>query len=629
MRMQARDFGCAALILTALLAADGAAIATDFPVTGLDATRLSAQESVEHSARDEERMFLAARRALAEGDIDGAAALFVRLRDKYSGGRFVTDSYYWEAFGRHRQGNLEEALALLDLARVQRDADRYTDRMYAEVHDFRLRVRRELAERGDASAAEEVLRQAEALLSPDSVAVSEARRQFEEQLRDARARWREEFERELEEAYERHRARLDSADALGVLREQRYMAAALAELRMAEDAHMDEVRTDLGLMSLDSLRLDSSPRVNLLPRADSSFAGLLDPHIAGTLTGDTVDLPVAPSAFGVLTGVPLSTIPEGCEDAQIQQTALVSLLRLETDRMPTVRDVLAREDACSGHLRQLALNWLAAEGTEEAQRLLTEVARSHPEAMTRQAAIPPLAGFEGPAVTEALIDILRESDHEAIQGAAIHGISGRPGEEATQALVEFAADGANSTELRVAAAVGAASRVDAASLPAVFNRLDAEAVQYAFLSALSALAAAGVQDGQGDDDWLLPVVRDRTKSERVRGMALQAWSRQPAALNLALVEETYGSLESADLRDQILYVLYQRAEVDEENADAVIDTMIELARGETDPEVRKRAVYWLGRTGSERAAAFLMEILRKSPADPTDRSGGAARGGAP
>ena len=71
------------------------------------------------------------------------------------------------------------------------------------------------------------------------------------------------------------------------------------------------------------------------------------------------------------------------------------------------------------------------------------------------------------------------------------------------------------------------------------------------------------------------------------------------------------------MRDQFLYALYQKAESDDEYADAVIDTMIELARGETDPEVRGRAVYWLGRTGSDRAAAFLQEILREGSGGPT------------
>ena len=46
--------------------------------------------------------------------------------------------------------------------------------------------------------------------------------------------------------------------------------------------------------------------------------------------------------------------------------------------------------------------------------------------------------------------------------------------------------------------------------------------------------------------------------------------------------------------------------------------MIELARGEDDREIRERAVHWIGRTGSERAVEFLLELLRQRPGDPPD-----------
>ena len=589
MRIQASDLGCAALVLAVLLATDGALTATGFPLGGADA-RLSAQESEEYSRRDEERMFLEARRALNREEFDRAAELFEALRDHYYPGKFVTDSYYWEAFGRHRQGNLEEALALLDLARVQSDANNHGDRMYQEVREFRLRIQRQLAERGDPDAAEAVLRQSEALLSPDTAAISEAHRQFDEQLRNARERWHQEqaeFERELERGLARQRARLDSLNSWGTLQE-RQSAVELAARRQELMAQEVMARREL--------------------------AGLARADTAGTLTTDSFPATawlLAPEAFGITTGIPLHTIPEDCDDALIQQTALTSLLRLETDRMPTVRSVLERDDACSAHLRQLAVNWLAAERTEEAEGLLTEVATSHTDNRTRRAAVTSLSRFDGSEVTEALVNILRGSDAQLVQGAAINGLSDRRSDDVTQVLVDFAADGDMSLGLRVAAAVHAAQRLDPASFTTVFNRLNTEQVQFAFLSAL----AAPGEDGEWDASWLLNLVMDQEHSGRVRDMALQAWARQPA-LDLDLVAETYGSLESADLRDQLLYALYQRAEGGAEDEDAIIDTMIELARGETDPEVRKRAVYWLGRTGSERAAAFLMEILRKSPTAP-------------
>ena len=42
--------------------------------------------------------------------------------------------------------------------------------------------------------------------------------------------------------------------------------------------------------------------------------------------------------------------------------------------------------------------------------------------------------------------------------------------------------------------------------------------------------------------------------------------------------------------------------------------MVELARLETDDDVRERAVYWLGRTGSQEAVEYLLELLRGPPA---------------
>ena len=63
-------------------------------------------------------------------------------------------------------------------------------------------------------------------------------------------------------------------------------------------------------------------------------------------------------------------------------------------------------------------------------------------------------------------------------------------------------------------------------------------------------------------------------------------------LSLDFIDNLYGELEDAELRDQLLYSLYLKAESDEENipgaTDRVIDKMIELARKETDPEVRRR-----------------------------------------
>ena len=623
MRIQTRNLGCAVLVLAAGLVWDATAM-TAGSLPGSEAKRLLAQETVVRSPTDEERMFMEARRALNREEFDLAAELFQALREKYpvtSGhirgiklGRFVPDSYYWEAFGRHRQGNLDEARMLLDLVMVYPEAQsRYRDgsimrtgRLSAEVRNLRTRVQRQLAEQGDPGAAEEALREAEGVLARDTAALREMRQQYQAQIREAQAQWaaeQERMERAVQEAIAQYRAQVDSVDlreALGNLdltRQAQLYRAQLAQALIAQQQIGDSLALTMDVYDFRELPIALGGN-RVWPQVYSASpegVRILDP-------------------FGgydpILAGIDIH--PE-CEDALTLQEALTTVLRLEADAMPTVRDLLERDDECSAHLRYLSVNWLGGEDTDEALDLLTEVARDHPDARTRQWAIARLANFESPDVTEVLMHFLRESDEGEVQDAAIYGLYRQENAEATQALIEFASDGSKAEIPRQVAVGLVAERLASGSLWQVFNRLDSDVVKRAYLGIVGARVESGEQ---GVTTWLLPVVVDEEESESVRSAALQAWSRQPS-LDLEQVQRTYRMLESAEMRDQFLYALYQKAESDDENADAVIDKMIELARQETDPEVRKRAVYWLGRTGSERAVAFLLEILREGAGWPT------------
>lgn len=625
MRIHARNLGCAGLVLGALMVWDSTAM-TVGSLPGSEEKRLAAQETEVRNHQDEERMFMEARRALNREEFDRAAELFQALREKYpvsrsrNYGRFVADSYYWEAFGRYREGDLPEALMLLDLVRVYREAQYYRDgnawregRLYDDVRELRLRIQRQLAEEGDPDAAEEVLRHSEAVLAMDSTEILEMQRQFAANIANMQARWEEEqarftpdmaayremqrqfearireledvwtgqqarLERELRQSIERYRAQLDSTDVLGVLRQDRLMAEVAEVERMARTM-------------ADSVAVASGPGVRV-------YRGP-----GGRPVVDVFSHQYGPIPAGI-------DIHPECRDALIDQEALTSLLRLEVDAMPTVRDMLKRGDDCSAHLRYMALNWLADQGTDEARGLLIEIAGEHLDAQTRGWAVQGLENYDGPEITELLLRMLRESDDGEVQLAAIHGLHRHPSDAATEALIEFAANTDGSTPermLRQQAAIVVAEHGAAASLPTVFNRFDSDAVRLEFLEMVGVRVHGGEREVTG---WLLPVVADSEHSERVRAKALQAWLSQPS-LDLELVEEVYGSLETAALRDHLFYALFEWARSGTEHRDAAVDKMIDLARKEKDPDVRKRAVYWLGRTGSERAAEFLMEILRE------------------
>lgn len=603
MSNRTRKLLCAGAALAVLSLSD-VALMTAVPLSFAESGRLSAQETERpRNQQDEERMFMDARRALSRGEFDRAAELFQALRDRYpvsdasDFGRFVPVSYYWEAYGRQRQGNLDEALMLLDLAGVYEEAQPF-GRIYDDVRNLRARIQRQLAEQGDPDAAEQVLRRAEGLLTVDAEAVRQAQRQFEarqqemlQALREEQARMESQWRQQLE----RYRAQQDSTDMV------------LARERMEELLRQRSARMALGnpLGNLErELRqiADTADFRRYLANSARFYPELL-----------------VTSAYNRLPPALEISMAE-CPDALVQQEAFTSLLALRTVRMPAVRDMLGREDVCAAHLRYHAVIWLAAEGSDEAWELLVEVATAHPDTQTRRSAIRSLATqpAERPETGEILMDIVQGSEDFDIQRTALDAISRltlvtlshMQGDGITGSLTEYAIDESKSAALREQAATIVASRIVADSAEAFFNSLDSENVQLGFLGGL----AERVRTGELRAAWLLHTVEHPDQSDEIRASLLQLWAMQPA-INLERLDAIYEELENAELRDQLLYSLYLKAQSDEDAlpgaADLVIDKMIELARKETDPEVRGRAIYWLGRTGSERAAEFLMEILRE------------------
>ena len=606
MNDRTRNLLVAGVALAVLVALDAASMTE--PLPGSQWRSLAAQETEEWSRENEEQTYLEARRAVNRDECDRATGLFQTLRTRYddaAGGRFIADSYYWEAFCSYRAGDLDDALVLLDLASLHREARQYVPegpsqrqgRVYQEVRDLRLRIRRQLAEQGDPDAAEDVLRQSEALLSRDREALQEAQGQLEARQREMLRSWQQEqarAERLWQEQLELFQALQDSTD---IARVQERMAELLRQrsARMGLGNPVGNLERELSALA-DTARL----RDYLANAARYSYPGVL-----------------AASPFDQLP--PGMEIPVAeCPDALIVQEAFTSLLALETVKMPAVSDMLAREDACSAHLRYQAVFWLGAEGSDEAWELLVEAATGHPDIQTRRWAIRSLATASParPETGQVLVDILRGSDESDIQRMALDGIdrmvtlSHLPGDGVTRSLTEYAIDESNSEALREQVAMLVAFLIPADSAEAFFNRLDPENVKLGFLGGL----AERVRTGELRAAWLLHTVEHPDQSDEVRASLLQLWAMQPA-INLERLDALYEDLENAELRDQLLYSLYLKAQSDEESlpgaADRVIDKMIELARKETDPVVRRRAIYWLGRTGSERAAEFLMEILRE------------------
>jgi hypothetical protein len=897
MKAPTKDLFLVGWTLAFLVAAD-TALTMAGAVPGVPTGRLSAL-SAQTVQQEEEDLFLQARRAINREEFEEAANLFAALRTRFVPGRYLADSYYWEAFARYRLGDPGNARILLETLAVYPEAaaGHYDSvqghvahgRLHDEFRDLRIRVLRQLAERGDPRAAQEALRQSEAVLQADTArrmtlaslrarqdsaqrayrrALSaqraqqdSAQRTFQRALYSQRSRAdtaQREYQRALrrhessadtarrtyQRALSRERSRADSAQRsyqrpLSALRSRadtaqrgyqraltrersradtarrtyqralsagevhpdsarreyeaaleaqrvaqdaaaaeyeaalevqkaaqdsaatRYRAAQAAQ-RAAQDLAAAEYRAALALKEArhdsatavyraaltaheaakdsalrvyraalatkeargDSaateyeaalaaqaaaqeaaeqayraaiaggpVRADTMPRVRPPPQnppppnppdtlwpgrllgatqvqqlatavrrtqeaaqrtadvavqttvdeveaaaqtareVEAALAGLSADLEAAALAADTggavvlaADSLMADEAYsieGVLFGRDADLfiaqqVPTDCEDTSVQQAALTALLRLETDRMRLILSVLERDDECSRGLRLQAVNWLAEQGTDEAERVLIAVARRNPAPDTRQAAVLALASFGTPGAVQALSVLLTQSDDDAVRHGAILALQRANQDGARDALMAFVRDSSQPEDLRMEVlwSLGRRDDVSTESLMALHGTNGFQDLETMLLMVLGPRAQAG---DEAVTNWLFEQAMDITRDSDFRQTALEAWSRG-TSIDLERVGRTYAQLEEREMKERILYALYRRTQSDADAAPAVVDKMIELARTEEDPETRSRAIYWIGRTGSERAIEFLLEVMREPPKPSRERS---------
>ncbi|MXW18440.1 MAG: hypothetical protein F4123_11580 [Gemmatimonadetes bacterium] len=542
----------AGMILALLLTVDGT-VMTAAHAGAWESGQLSAQET-----SDEEKDFLAARSLINQTNFVDAADRFRQLREKYPNGKYVSDAFYWEAFARHRLGQLERAHLLLDnmlelAAHPETAADDLLRRRINDARQLRLRILGELAERGDSRAAQEVLRQSELTLGQA---------------------W-------------------DSAAAA--------LAIAADSLALVMGPMMDSVEAAT-LEAMAQTEEAMAQTEATLAQGESRLARFFEDLV---FSAENVTFNFSRRR----------ELPEGCEDDSVQQEALNSILRLmETDRVQVLRSVINRQDECSVNLRVRAVELLAREGTSEAEEALINVAMTHQDPRARRAAVSGLRRFDTATAVAALVTVLTRSSHEETQEAAISGLRRSESAAARQALARYAADASRPEELREDAivALGRRDDVEAGRLIEIYASLETEKLKSTLIDRLRRKVEDGSQQGE---TWLFNLAFDSNEPTKIRSKALDAWGRSPS-LKLSGLTEAFGRLAEPDLRERIFYALYRRAgRIDDEAAKSeVVRKMVELARLETDDDVRERAVYWLGRTGSQEAVEYLLELLRGPPA---------------
>jgi hypothetical protein len=120
-------------------------------------------------------------------------------------------------------------------------------------------------------------------------------------------------------------------------------------------------------------------------------------------------------------------------------------------------------------------------------------------------------------------------------------------------------------------------------------------------NANEAISAAAIADVATLAPELTRLMRDADATIEARKDAL-FWLGE-SDVSASDFARLYDREQPFPLREQWTFVLAQRHE------DPAIDKLIEIARGDADTEIRKRAMFWLGQTKDPKAVQFLHDIL--------------------
>ena len=302
----------------------------------------------------------------------------------------------------------------------------------------------------------------------------------------------------------------------------------------------------------------------------------------------------------------------GCEDGEsgMRSAALNALLQMDAERaVPILEEVLQSRDACAAELRKRAVFLLSQKMTDRTVELFLDLAHRNPDPdpEVREAAVFWLSQVRSEEAVEALASILEDPDADPrVQEKAIFALSQHQSERAVQAMRRYAERADAPREYREKAIfwIGQNDRLGGSQyLRELYPSLGDD-------EELKKKVVFGVAQTPEAEDraWLLARVRDGAESVEVRKNAL-FWAGQSGEVPVDDLMTLYRSLEGREIREQVIFALSQRS-----GDGAAVEALMEIAEDEDDPELREKAVFWLGQSDDERVAEFLLRLIRGNDA---------------
>ena len=252
-------------------------------------------------------------------------------------------------------------------------------------------------------------------------------------------------------------------------------------------------------------------------------------------------------------------------------TQLVVLYRVENRQVGKVRSFSPECELDAGGLPFI---WLTGVNAAESVKLLEGIAKDVPGSAAREqirrsdAAVSAIAMHADPAADQALEDLLATSQPEQVRRQAVFWLGNARGRRGFEIVSRIVREDP-SDKLRE---------------HAIFALTESKEPQ-----------ALDVVVGVAHND----------KSPRVRGQAL-FWLAQRAGQKVAesAINDAIANDPETEVKKKAVFALTQMP------AGEGVPLLIQVARTNRNPEVRKQAIFWLGQSKDQRALAFIEEVLK-------------------
>ncbi len=292
-------------------------------------------------------------------------------------------------------------------------------------------------------------------------------------------------------------------------------------------------------------------------------------------------------------------------DGKPGRASLLPAMLADSTRAASALLAIARDQDRPRDTRRSAMTWLSREAVEsgeasQAVQALSGIARDVDEQRPiRTSAIGALPRLDAGDGVRELVRMADDSADPWLASQAVDAL-GRTGDpRAREALRRVVTRSEAPDEVRAAAIRGLmqsyATTADAEFLRSRFTALTGPKSRDAVITALAGMG------GKPNAEWLMTVARDASVPTTLRRKAISVSER--AGVSATDLVALYDRVEERDLRDATVAALAAGG------TRAGTDKLLDIAKRDTDVQIRRRAVNHLSRNEDPRVQAALKEIV--------------------